>query len=207
VRFPSFVDELPLTRRALEFAVARHGDQEREADRAPFILHPLEVAHLLHGRGRPDEVVAAGVLHDTVEDAHVTVEELRTHFGDRVARLVGAVTEPDREGSYSERKAALRTAVEDAEDDAVAIYAADKVAKVRELRMTLAAGGDAPGQKLEHYEASLALLERRLPGHPLVRQLRFELEALELLPPRRASSEKRRTAARSRATAASHKET
>ena len=186
MRFPSFVDDLPLTRRALEFAAARHGGQERKADRAPFILHPLEVAHLLHGRGRPDEVVAAGVLHDTVEDAHVTVEELRAHFGERVAELVGAVTEPEREGPYHERKAALRESVERAEDDAVTIYAADKVAKVRELRMSLAAGDLAltPG-KLEHYEASLALLERRLPAHPLVRQLRFELETLEFLPPRR----------------------
>ena len=69
---------------------------------------------------------------------------------------------------------------------AVVIYAADKVAKVRELRMSLATGDGAVGaEKLEHYEASLALLERRLPGHPLVRQLRFELETLEYLPPRR----------------------
>jgi (p)ppGpp synthase/HD superfamily hydrolase len=186
MRFPSFVDQLPLTRRALEFAAARHGGQERAADRAPFILHPLEVAHLLHGRDCPDEVVAAGVLHDTVEDAHVTVEELRAHFGERVATLVGAVTEPERDGPYRERKAALRAAVEGAEDDAVAIYAADKVAKVRELRMALVKdAGAACAERLEHYEASLALLERRLPGHPLVRQLRFELEALEFLPPRR----------------------
>ena len=100
MRFPSFVDDLPLTRRALEFAAARHGGQERDADRAPFILHPLEVAHLLHGRDCPDEVVAAGVLHDTVEDAQVAVEELRVHFGERIAALVGAVTEPEREGPY-----------------------------------------------------------------------------------------------------------
>jgi (p)ppGpp synthase/HD superfamily hydrolase len=186
MRFPSFVDDLPQTRAALEFAAARHGGQRREADRAPFILHPLEVAHLLHGRGCADGVVAAGVLHDTVEDAHVTLEELAAHFGERVAALVGAVTEPESEGSYRERKAALRTAVEGAEDDALVIYAADKVAKSRELRMALARGdGVAGAAKLEHYEASLALLERRLPRHPLVRQLRFELEALEYLPPRR----------------------
>jgi (p)ppGpp synthase/HD superfamily hydrolase len=186
MRFPSFVDDLPVTRRALEFATERHGDQEREADHAPFILHPLEVAHLLYGRGCPDEVVAAGVLHDTVEDAHVTIDELEASFGGRVATLVCAVTEPEREGPYRERKAALRAAIDGADDDAVAIYAADKVAKVRELRMALAAGdGAASTEKLEHYDASLALLERRLPGHPLVRQLRFELETLELLPPRR----------------------
>ena len=184
MRFPSFVEGLPLTRRALRFAAARHGNQQRDVDHAPFILHPLEVAHLLHGRGCRDHVVAAAVLHDTVEDAQVTREELEANFGEEVAALVCAVTEPEPVGPYRERKAALRTTVEAAGDDALVIYAADKVVKVRELRMAIATQhDDGDAEKLEHYEASLALLERRLPNHPLVRQLRFELEALRFLPP------------------------
>ena len=51
--FPSFVAELPITRRALEFAAEHHAGQRRDADRAPFILHPLEVAQLLRGRDYP----------------------------------------------------------------------------------------------------------------------------------------------------------
>jgi len=187
--FPSFVEDLPLTRRALGFAAARHGDQQRDVDHAPFILHPLEVTHLLHGHGCHDHIVAAGVLHDTVEDAQVTREELETNFGEEVAALVCAVTEPEPVGTYRKRKAALRTTVEAAEDDALAIYAADKVVKVRELRMAIAVRHDTGGaEKLEHYEASLALLERRLPGHPLVRQLRFELEALSSFRPARVEA-------------------
>jgi (p)ppGpp synthase/HD superfamily hydrolase len=49
--FPTFADALPLTRRALEFAAERHEGQRRAADDAAFILHPLEVAQLLRGRG------------------------------------------------------------------------------------------------------------------------------------------------------------
>ena len=187
-RFPSFVDSLPITRSALEYAAEHHEGQRRVSDDAAFILHPLEVAQLLRGRGYPDEVVAAGVLHDSLEDTDATPLELEQRFGPAVAALVCSVSEPAAGGTYAQRKARLRAGLSHAGPDSLAVYAADKVAKVRELRMTLAAGGDAPGQKLEHYEASLALLERRLPGHPLVRQLRFELEALELLPPRRASS-------------------
>jgi (p)ppGpp synthase/HD superfamily hydrolase len=71
IRFPSFVEDLPITRRALEFAAREHRGQRRAADRAPFILHPLEVAQLLRGRGYPDTVVAAGVLHDVIEDTEV----------------------------------------------------------------------------------------------------------------------------------------
>jgi (p)ppGpp synthase/HD superfamily hydrolase len=186
-RFPSFVDDLPVTRRALEFAARRHEGQRREADRAPFILHPLEVAQLLRGRDYPDDVVAAGVLHDVIEDAHVEFDELRRMFGTRVATLVRSVSEPaGAESSYAERKARLREAVATADADAVAVFAADKVAKARELRLGVVRRTPAvrlDGDKLEHYWASLAMLERRLGHHPFARQLRFELEALALMPP------------------------
>ena len=179
--------ERPLTRRALEFAAIRHRGQRRESDSAPFILHPLEVAQLLHGCDCRDAVVAAAVLHDVVEDTGVEAAELDERFGPEVAGLVDAVTEPSPSGSYRERKARLREALAGAGDEALLIYAADKVAKVRELRISLAAGGEPSPEKLEHYRASLDLLEARLARHPLVRQLHFELAALELLPPRSQS--------------------
>jgi (p)ppGpp synthase/HD superfamily hydrolase len=115
----------------------------------------------------------------------VELAELEQRFGDEVARLVRAVSEPSSEGSYRERKARLRAAVSSAEGNAVTTFAADKVAKTRELRMRLArTPGHAPDpEKLDHYWASLELLEVRLGHHPLVRQLRFELEALAVLPP------------------------
>jgi (p)ppGpp synthase/HD superfamily hydrolase len=185
VRFPSFVDALPITRDALEYAAARHTAQRRHGDHAPFILHPLEVAHLLRGRDYSDEVVAAGVLHDVIEDAGVSQDELATRFGTRVAELVGAVSEPSPEGPYRERKARLRDAVSQAQPDAVAIYAADKVAKLRELRMVMATTPDyeRDQEQLDHHWASLELLEVRDIATPLVRELRFELEALAILPP------------------------
>ena len=184
-RFPTLVADLPLTRSALEFAAAHHHGQRRQADSAPFILHPLEVAQLLRGRGYGDEVIAAAVLHDVIEDTDVERTELERRFGSVVAELVEVLTEPSPDGSYRERKARLREAVAGAGPDALVIFAADKVAKVRELRMALASGriAEPDPDKLGHYAACLDLLETRLPGQPLVQQLRFELETLELLPP------------------------
>jgi hypothetical protein len=76
----------------------------------------------------------------------------------------------------------------------VAIYAADKVAKARELRARVSFGraaeppeSDDVAAKLDHYEKSLEMLEAVMPGLPVVRQLRFELEALRAMPPRDAS--------------------
>ena len=179
--------ELPITRAALEFAAARHAGQQRDADHAPFILHPLEVAQLLRGRDYPDHVVAAGVLHDVIEDTDADYEELQQRFGATVATLVEAVSEPPGGGDYATRKARLREAVGHASADAAAVYAADKVAKTRELRLGTVRRTsplrELDPDKLEHYWASLELLEHRLGHHPLVRQLRFELEALTLLPP------------------------
>jgi (p)ppGpp synthase/HD superfamily hydrolase len=159
----------------------------RETDRAPFILHPLEVAQLLRGRDYPDHVIAAGVLHDVIEDTDVRSGELRQRFGDEVAELVVSVSEPPGGGTYAERKARLRDAVAMASADAAAVFAADKVAKAREFRLGLVSHGASPSSidadKLDHYWACLELLERRLGHQPLVRQLRFELEALALMPP------------------------
>jgi (p)ppGpp synthase/HD superfamily hydrolase len=183
-RFPSFVAELPITRDALEFAAEHHAGQRRDADWAPFILHPLEVAQLLRGRDYPDHVVAAGVLHDVLEDTSADYAELEYRFGARVASLGCAVTEPPGGGDYALRKARLRLSVGRADAEAMAVYAADKIAKSRELRIELVRYGRDPAtDKLDHYWASLELLEDRLGQHPLVRQLRFELEALALLPP------------------------
>ena len=129
-------------------------------------------------------MIAAGVLHDLLEDTDVSESELTERFGAEVAQLVVSVSEPAVDGSYAERKALLREVVAHASTDAAAVFAADKVAKAREFRLGLVShGGTIDAEKLDHYWQCLELLERRLGHQPLVRQLRFELEALALLPP------------------------
>jgi (p)ppGpp synthase/HD superfamily hydrolase len=188
---PSFLSGLPLARRAYTFARDAHRDQRRESDAARFIVHPLEVAALLHNTGHAEQLVAAGILHDTIEDTTTTVPEIRAAFGREIAETVAAMTEDPAIADFQERKAALRQQIAAFDSDATAVYAADKVTKVRELRSRATRGENvldpenpAGHDKLDHYLASLAMLERITPEHPLVRQLRFELEMLQALPPR-----------------------
>lgn len=171
---------------AVEFAVERHAGQLRHADRAPFVMHPIEVGALLSRTGYPDDVVAAGVLHDVLEDTDTTASELRQRFGSTVSALVQAVSEDPSISDEQERKLALRKQVALGPADAVAVFAADKVSKARELRLTLNGGAvaDELVPKLSHYWASLRVVERRLgDGHPVVERLRAELEALATVSP------------------------
>ncbi len=186
-RTPTLAHGLPQTPAAIAYAAQKHAGQRR-GDGTPFILHPLEVASLLYHVGAADDVIAAGVLHDLIEKGDVTAAELRQRFGSRVTSLVLAVSDDDRITGYGERKAALRRQVAGAGKDALTLFAADKLSKLRELRREAAAdsaAGTAPGQvrklrarRLRHYRRSLALLEERIPESPLVRELRDELHAL-----------------------------
>jgi (p)ppGpp synthase/HD superfamily hydrolase len=181
----TFARHLPLTREAIEFADDRHSGQRREADSADFMLHPLEVATLLDRSDYPDHVVAAAVLHDVMEHAHVPRAELEERFGPEVSDLVAIVSDDPSIADEEERKSDLRQRVRQAGGDAAAIYAADKISKVRELRLlgaTGRAGHDAQVAQRRHRD-SLAMLEETMPENRLVELLRFELEALEEFPP------------------------
>jgi (p)ppGpp synthase/HD superfamily hydrolase len=179
-----FVARSPLTRQALELASRSHEGQTRDIGGIPFVTHPVEVACLLHEAGYPDEVVAAGVLHEVLEHTEVTRAELEQRFGERVADLVAAVSEDPSIEGQAERKAALRAQVVAAGEDAAAFFAADKISKTRELRKRARRGrfDRRDRAKLDHYEASLDLLYVALPGSWLVERLRAELEQLEPQP-------------------------
>lgn len=182
-----------LAPRALAFAVQAHSGQQRESDGGPFITHPLEVARLLRDAGCQEAVVAAGLLHDIVHGTDIDVAELSLRFGNDVAALVDAVTDDSCVASYRLRKQLLRDQVSFVGGDVALLFAADKISKVREWPKRLRRDEERlqhlPGDsrtrrylerhhemRLEHYQASLAMLELVVPGHPLVKQLAHELE-------------------------------
>jgi hypothetical protein len=182
-RIPDWSQRLPNTRAALAYAERQHTGQPRAADGAPFIVHPLEVARLLYRAGAPDDVIAAGLLHDTVEKTDATAADLTARFGLRIATIVLTVSEDQRITGYAERKAALRDQVARAGHDALMVLAADKISKVRELKLEIAQrrAHTAPvscswERRLTHYRHCLRLLEEHLPDSPLVTTLRTELE-------------------------------
>ncbi|MGO5288382.1 RelA/SpoT family protein [Pseudoscardovia suis] len=83
--------DLSILRRAYARAVKQHSSQRRKSGE-PYIIHPLAVAQTLADLGMSPTVVAAGLLHDTVEDTDYTLDQCREEFGDTVAGLVDGVT-------------------------------------------------------------------------------------------------------------------
>jgi (p)ppGpp synthase/HD superfamily hydrolase len=171
---------LPMAQAAARFARARHAGQHRDIDHAPFIAHPIEVASLLRGDGQPDEIIAAGVLHDVLEKTATTSAELQRRFGAQIAQVVESVSDDPSLGDYRSRKRDLRDRVAHADPGARAVFAADKIAKVRELAMAPAWQLNKPKNraKLAHYRASLETLRRVDGNTPLIHRLDAELNQL-----------------------------
>ena len=93
----SYLDEkqIALVKKAYEFAAKKHADQKRRSGE-PYIIHPTQVAYILAQMKMDEETLAAAFLHDVVEDTDITLDDIRSRFGDRVAKLVD--TESDRPG-------------------------------------------------------------------------------------------------------------
>src|SRR5690348_3065071 len=84
-------DDLELIRKAYEFSQKHHAGQSR-ASGEPYLVHPLEVALVLAEMKMDPVAVAAGLLHDSVEDTSVTIVDIRKEFGEQVAHIVEGVT-------------------------------------------------------------------------------------------------------------------
>src|SRR6185437_11265500 len=88
-------DDLDIIRKAWAFSLQQHEGQKR-ASGEPYIIHPLEVGQVLAELKMDSTAIAAGLLHDAVEDTDVTSAELGKRFGDQVAHIVEGVTKLDK---------------------------------------------------------------------------------------------------------------
>ena len=173
-----------LVRRAYAFAEAAHRGQRRKDGRA-FIAHPVSVARLLASRGYGEEVLAAALLHDVVEDTSTTLSDVHERFGPRVAELVACVTEnPDLPAA--ERKHAYRDRLRRAPHAARAICAADKVCNLADLHQAASNGAEQVlsrfegglDAQVEDHSAALTMLEETDTDQALRDVMRAELGAL-----------------------------
>ena len=181
------VERSNLVREALEIARRAHFGQIRSGSNGrPYIEHPIAVAELLAEQSYPEEVLAAALLHDVVEDTDMTVEDIRERVGSAVSELVEVLSDDPSIESYAERKREHRDRVDAADDGARAIFAADKLANVRMLRVAYRVRGEGIAEELkvpldEKIKIWAQDLEKLLEGTPdaaLVTDLGTELAGL-----------------------------
>ena len=164
---------------AVVFAARAHAGQARKGTDVPYIVHPMEAAAVCAGLTDDQEVLAAAVLHDVVEDAGVTVGEIEERFGGRVAAIVAGESEDKRESLPPAQTWKLRK-LEDIEhlkragDVGVRMVClGDKLSNIRSIQRDYEVLGDAlwqrfnqkdPAEHAWYYSASADVLEGDL-GH------------------------------------------
>ncbi len=172
--------------RALELAAGWHEGQWRKhpEEKIPYIAHPAGVGFLLQRAGFDDEVIAAGILHDVVEDCGVTTAQLEQEMGARVARLVAGVTEPNGL-PWKERKLAYVETLSSAPIESLAIACADHIYNLRSMILTAPSMPDiwklfhaTREERLGHEREVLAAVEQRF-SHELANEFRQTLEEAE----------------------------
>ena len=134
--------------RAIVFAVRAHAGTERRGKGFPYIIHPMEAVEIVATMTSDQELLAAAVLHDTVEDTDTTVEQIRTEFGDRIASLVASESDivvdgVNEEDSWHARKQAAIDRLARASHDAKVVALGDKLSNMRAIARDYAKQGDA----------------------------------------------------------------
>ncbi len=126
--------------KAIKFATKTHNhyqQQLRKGKVIPYISHPLTVGIILALAGATEDVIAAGILHDTIEDSveekKVTTEMLSDRFGKNVSNLVLSVTEQDKALSWKERKKEALEHIMHFSHDSLLVKSADVLSNVSEL--------------------------------------------------------------------------
>ena len=118
--------------RAAKFAEQAHKGAHRKGTRIPYIVHPLETALIASMLTNDEEILAAALLHDTIEDTGVTYEDLKQEFGTRVADLVLAESE-DKSKTWIERKGHTLEHLKTASPAEKILTMADKLSNIRSM--------------------------------------------------------------------------
>jgi len=122
--------------RALNFATMAHEGQKRKGSSIPYIVHPVEVAMILQENNLSEDIIAAGLLHDILEDTDKTEEEIKNEFDETILKLViGASEELDEreKREWEERKQHTIETLEKASQDIKLVSCADKLSNIRAM--------------------------------------------------------------------------
>ena len=150
---------MELVSEAIAFAAKAHDGMRRKKSEAPYILHPMEAAVIVGTMTDDQNLIAAAALHDVVEDADITIQEIEEKFGTRVRELVASETEDKRADlppseTWRIRKEESLAVLKNTEDIGVLmVWLGDKLANMRSIYRDWKVEGDAMWQRFNQKDA------------------------------------------------------
>ena len=166
---------MELVSEAIEFAVKAHDGMRRKKSEVPYILHPMEAAVIVGTMTADQNLIAAAALHDVVEDAEISIDEIEKRFGKRVRELVESETEDKRadlppSDTWRIRKEETLSVLKNTDDIGVLmVWIGDKLANMRSIYRDWKVEGDAMWQRFNqkdvgeqawYYRSIIKLTER-----------------------------------------------
>ncbi len=119
--------KITLIEKATRIMLEAHAGQKRKTDDSPYVVHPIMTAIKLAKHKFPDEVIAAGLLHDVLEDTKYPAAKIKKELGDKVLKIVQTVSEDKSLPSWEERKLKYIARVKAGNSAAKAVSIADKI--------------------------------------------------------------------------------
>ena len=150
-----------LVSEAIAFSTMAHDGMRRRKSDAPYILHPMEVGVIIGTMTDRQEVIAAGVLHDVVEDAGISMAEIGERFGARVMELVASETENKHEElppeeTWHMRKAESLERLRTTDDvEVLMLWIGDKLSNIRAIYRDFLAEGNAIWSKFHQSDIAV----------------------------------------------------
>lgn len=164
--------------------------QKRKGKDIPYIIHPLIVGLILSRISRNEDIVVAGLLHDTVEDSvdskKITISAIRKRFGNNVAKIVGDVTEEKRRLPWVEHKKESVKKMSRFSQDSLLVKASDVIANCTELIADFRKEGESTFRRfnvpkehlIQHYVETIEEIIKIWPKHPLRTDLDYHLSEI-----------------------------
>ncbi len=181
---------------AIRFAIQVHQidqDQRRKSTHAPYIIHPFSVALILSRIPADEDIVIAGLLHDTIEDCSssrpITIQQIQLQFGERVAHIVDDLTKKSLGSSWAVRKQEVVDHMLHMSHDSLLVKSADILHNLSDFIEDYKQQGEAIFSKFEStkenyyklFKERIHMLERVWSEDPLLPQLQEKLQELTFL--------------------------
>lgn len=179
--------------KAINFATMVHIKQTRKGKKLPYIIHPFGIALILARSNASEDIICAGILHDTIEDCEpygsVTKEVIEKEFGEDVARIVNDVTEQDVSLPWDKRKQAALDHIKHMQHDSLMVKSADvlqnltdQIEDYKKIGDNLFKNFNASKEKIKEWNNKrIGELEKAWDKNPILPDLKEQLDVFNKL--------------------------